>query len=158
MILRSLPKETDRRVEAIIDEFRKLNHTVDECEIGCLLMLELVTIGKPPVLPLCREFESTSEQRMMRRLAFALRAIGDPRAVPTLIRVLPILSPMHATSLEWRASRRKADSSVVCFLASQRSRPPYLPMNPIFESPMSMENLRKISWPDCHGRPIIDDA
>jgi len=88
-ILESLPKETDRRVEAIIDEFRKLNHTVGECEIWCLLMQELITIGKPAVLPLCREFESTSEQRMMRRLAFALRAIGDPRAVPTLIRVLP---------------------------------------------------------------------
>lgn len=89
MILGSLPKETDRRVAAIINEFRKLNHTVDECEIWCLLMQELVTIGKPAVLPLCKEFEFTSEQRMMRRLAFALRAIGDPRAVPTLVRVLP---------------------------------------------------------------------
>jgi hypothetical protein len=52
-------------------------------------MRDLVTIGKPAVLPLCREFELTDQQRMMRRLAFALRAIGDPRAVPTLIRVLP---------------------------------------------------------------------
>ena len=88
-ILDSLPKETDKRVDAIIEEFRKLNHTVDECEIWCLLMRELVTIGKPAVLPLCKEFEATDQQRMMRRLAFALRAIGDPRAVPTLIRVLP---------------------------------------------------------------------
>jgi len=39
--------------------------------------------------PLPKEFEATDEQRMMRRLGFALRAIGDPRAVPTLIRVLP---------------------------------------------------------------------
>ena len=46
-------------------------------------------IGKPAVMPLCREFEATNEQRMMRRLAFALRALGDPRAVPSLIRVLP---------------------------------------------------------------------
>lgn len=88
-ILESLPEETDKRVEAIIEEFRKLNHTVDECEIWCLLMQELVSIGKPAVLPLCREFEATDQERMMRRLAFALRAIGDPRAVPTLIRVLP---------------------------------------------------------------------
>ena len=88
-ILDGLPKETDKRVDAIIGEFRKLNHTVDECEIWCLMMRELVTIGKPAVMPLCREFEATDEPRMMRRLAFALRAIGDPRAVPSLIRVLP---------------------------------------------------------------------
>lgn len=88
-ILSSLPKDTDKRVEAIINEFRKLNHTVDETEIWCVLMRELVTIGKPAVLPLCKEFETTNRSAMMRRLAFALRAIGDPRAVPTLIRVLP---------------------------------------------------------------------
>lgn len=88
-VFNALPEETDKRVEAIIEEFRKLNHTVDECETWCLLMRELVAIGKPAVLPLCREFEATNEQRMMRRLAFALRAIGDPRAVPILIRVLP---------------------------------------------------------------------
>lgn len=88
-ILAGLPKETDQRVEAIIGEFRKLNRTVDECEVWCMLMRELVTIGKPAVMPLCGEFEATNEQCMMRRLAFALRAIGDPRAVPSLIRVLP---------------------------------------------------------------------
>jgi hypothetical protein len=83
-ILDGLPKETNKRLDAIIGEFRKLNHTVDECEIWCLLMRELVTIGKPAVIPLCREFEATDEPRMMRRLAFALRAIGDPRAVPVV--------------------------------------------------------------------------
>lgn len=88
-VLDALPKETDARVAGIIAEFRKLNHTVDECEVWCLLMKELVDIGDPAVPALCKEFEATGEQRMMRRLAFALRAIGDPRAVPTLIRVLP---------------------------------------------------------------------
>ena len=88
-VLDPLPKETDARVAEIIEEFRKLNHTVDECEIWCLLMKELVDIGDPAVPALCKEFEATDEQRMMRRLGFALRAIGDPRAVPTLIRVLP---------------------------------------------------------------------
>lgn len=88
-VLNALPKETDARVAGIIEEFRKLNHTVDECETWCLLLKELVEIGEPAVPALCKEFEDTDQQRMMRRLAFALRAIGDPRAVPTLIRVLP---------------------------------------------------------------------
>ena len=88
-VFASLPRPVDERVDAIIEEFRKLNHTVDETEVWCLLMQELVKIGKPAVLPLCEEFETTDEQRMMRRLGFALRAIDDPRAIPTLIRVLP---------------------------------------------------------------------
>ena len=88
-IFNALPKETDARVAGIIEEFRKLNHTVDECETWCLLMKELVEIGAPAVPAICKEFEATDQQRMMRRLAFALRAIGDPKAVPTLIRVLP---------------------------------------------------------------------
>ena len=88
-IVDTLPVDPQARTVGIIAEFRKLNHTVDETEVWCLLMQELVAIGKPAVLPLCKEFEATDEQRMMRRLAFALRAIGDPRAVPTLIRVLP---------------------------------------------------------------------
>lgn len=88
-VLAALPTEMDERIAGIVEEFRKLNHTVDECEVWCLLMQEIVRIGKPAVPALCQELEATDEQRMMRRLAFALRAIGDPRAVPTLIRVLP---------------------------------------------------------------------
>jgi len=88
-VLASLPKEMPQRAEAIIAEFRKLNHTVDECEIWCSLMRELVTIGQPAVPILVAELDATTEQRMMRRLGFALRAIGDPRAVPALIRALP---------------------------------------------------------------------
>lgn len=79
---------TDRTAE-ILDEFRKLNHTVDETELWCLLMRELVAIGPDAVPQLCTELDRTTENRMLRRLAFALRAIGDPRAVPALIRALP---------------------------------------------------------------------
>lgn len=87
-LLTNLPKG-EKRVEAILAELRKLNSTIDECEIWCLLVQELTNIGPSAVPELCRELESTDQQRMYRRLAFALRAIGDPRAVPSLIRVLP---------------------------------------------------------------------
>ena len=55
-VLNALPKETDARVAGIIEEFRKLNHTVDECETWCLLMKELVEIGAPAVPAICKEF------------------------------------------------------------------------------------------------------
>jgi beta-lactamase regulating signal transducer with metallopeptidase domain len=85
----ALPKEMPARVEAILAEFRKLNHTVDETEIWCSLIRELVAIGHAAVPALSDELDATDEQRTMRRLAFALRAIGDPRAVPALIRAIP---------------------------------------------------------------------
>ena len=89
IVLDKLPTELDARCAGILAEFRKLNHTVDECETWCLLMQDLVHIGKPAVPALCRELETTDSSTMIRRLAFALRAIGDPQAVPALIRAIP---------------------------------------------------------------------
>ena len=87
--LEVIPIDADKRVAAIIEEFRRLNHTVDETETWCSLIRELTIIGSDAVPALFKEFETTDDSFMMRRLAFSLRAIGDPRAVPTLIRVLP---------------------------------------------------------------------
>jgi hypothetical protein len=50
---------------------------------------ELVQIGKPAVPPLIEELDRTTDERVLRSLAFTLRAIGDPRAVPALIRAIP---------------------------------------------------------------------
>ena len=52
-------------------------------------MRELVAVGREAVPQLCAELDRTTEDRMLRRLGFALRAIGDPRAVPALIRAIP---------------------------------------------------------------------
>ena len=50
---------------------------------------ELVEIGKPAVPALIEELDRTTEDRPIRSLGFTLRAIGDPRAVPALIRAIP---------------------------------------------------------------------
>jgi len=50
---------------------------------------ELVQIGKPAVPELLCELERTHRNETLRALCFALRAIGDPRAVPALIRAIP---------------------------------------------------------------------
>src|SRR5438876_1921774 len=81
-------RPSDRTAQILL-EFRKLNHTVDETELWCLLMRELVAVGREAVPQLCVELDRTTEDRMLRRLGFALRAIGDARAVPALIRALP---------------------------------------------------------------------
>jgi beta-lactamase regulating signal transducer with metallopeptidase domain/5-hydroxyisourate hydrolase-like protein (transthyretin family) len=85
----SFSKQPAARTEQILVEFRKLDHTVNECELWCTLMRELVAVGKDAVPQLCAELDRTTKNVMLRRLAFALRAIGDPRAVPALIRAIP---------------------------------------------------------------------
>jgi hypothetical protein len=49
----------------------------------------LTQIGKPAVPPLIEELDRTTADRPLRSLGFTLRAIGDPRAVPALIRAIP---------------------------------------------------------------------
>jgi beta-lactamase regulating signal transducer with metallopeptidase domain len=88
-LVEGFPKQPSDRTAQILREFRKLNHTVDETELWCLLMRELVAVGRDAVPQLCAELDRTTENRMLRRLGFALRAIGDPRAVPALIRAVP---------------------------------------------------------------------
>ncbi len=50
---------------------------------------ELATIGKDAVPELVAELDRTDRDATLRSLAFSLRAIGDPRAVPALIRAIP---------------------------------------------------------------------
>ncbi|MCY2983015.1 MAG: hypothetical protein NTY15_05185 [Planctomycetota bacterium] len=88
-LVETLPTKTSERTAQILLEFRKLNHTVDECETWCMLMRELVAIGSDAIPQLSAELDQTTEGPMLRRLAFALRAIGDARAVPALIRAIP---------------------------------------------------------------------
>jgi hypothetical protein len=84
-----LSKKPSERTDQILAEFRKLNYTVDETELWCTMMQELVAIGPEAVPRICDELDRTTDDRTLRRLAFALRAIGDARAVPALIRAIP---------------------------------------------------------------------
>ena len=88
-LVAALPKEPRERTARILAEFRKLSKTIDECELWCTLMQDLVAIGSEAVPQICEELDHTTADRSIRRLAFALRAIGDPRAVPALIRAIP---------------------------------------------------------------------
>lgn len=88
-LVESLPRQPIERTARILLEFRKLSQTVGETELWCSLMRELVAIGPDAVPKLCAELDFTTSDFTLRRLAFALRAIGDPRAVPALIRALP---------------------------------------------------------------------
>jgi beta-lactamase regulating signal transducer with metallopeptidase domain len=88
-VIDSLPIPPPERTARVLVEFRKLDHTVDETELWCSLMRELVAIGRDATPQLCAELDRTTGDRTLRRLGFAARAIGDTRAVPALIRAIP---------------------------------------------------------------------
>jgi RNA polymerase sigma factor (sigma-70 family) len=84
------PGTSDRtqRVRELIYFFR--TYTVfSRDEEWARTIRELATIGKDAVPELAAELDRTDRDATLRSLAFTLRAIGDPRAVPALIRAIP---------------------------------------------------------------------
>ena len=88
-LVASLSIKPSERTDQILVEFRKLKGTVDNAELWCALLRELKSVGDAAVPQVCAELDQTTEDQALRRLAFALRAIGDARAVPALIRAMP---------------------------------------------------------------------
>ena len=81
--------DIDRRVASIISEWESLPSVFDDIEIYTGQIKELVEIGKPAVPALATALDRTIRDTPMRLVPFTLRAIGDARAVPALIRAIP---------------------------------------------------------------------
>lgn len=76
----------------------------------------LTQIGKPAVPALIEELDRTTADGPLRSLGFTLRAVGDPRSVPALIRAIPrtLMAPgsdfgLRMDDPELRAFLRKHD-------------------------------------------------
>ena len=85
------PKAADektRRVRELIYFFRSYK-VFNRDEEWARTIRELATIGKSAVPELVAELDRTDRDATIRSLAFSLRAIGDRRAVPALIRAIP---------------------------------------------------------------------
>ncbi len=79
----------DKRIEACLTIFRYYDLNKQEADEMAKAMYWLHLIGKAAVPRLCEELDRTDRGETMIALAFTLRAIGDPRATPTLIRAIP---------------------------------------------------------------------
>ncbi len=77
-----------QRVRELIYFFRSYNVFIRD-EEWARTIRELATIGKAAVPELVAELDRTDRDATIRSLAFSLRAIGDRRAVPALIRAIP---------------------------------------------------------------------
>jgi len=94
-LVATLPRGPSARTARILEEFDKheevdrKRNPYEEPERWCALMRELVAIGPTALPQICEELDRTQQERVLQRLCFALRAIGDPRGVPALIRAIP---------------------------------------------------------------------
>jgi hypothetical protein len=89
-------KPEKSKVRKALDRLQNLEGNFFDAKDGFAISIrEIVLVGKDGVPELIDELDSTQNERMMRCLGFALRAIGDKRAIPALVRALPktCLSP-----------------------------------------------------------------
>jgi len=92
--------EIEKRVASIVSDWESLPSVFDDIETYTAQIKELAEIGKSAVPPLAAALDRASKDTPMRLLPFTLRAIGDPRAVPALIRAVPrTLLPPAATAV-----------------------------------------------------------
>ncbi len=78
----------DKRIKAGLEILRESRVGQDEPTWAASIR-ELIEIGKPAVPKLTEELDRTESGTMLRAMGFTLRGIGDPRAVPALIRSIP---------------------------------------------------------------------
>lgn len=80
----------DAAVERLLAKLKEQNAGQDLFKDSwCRTLKEIVDLGPDAVPGLVRELDVTDNNLMLRSLGFTLRAIGDKRAVPALIRALP---------------------------------------------------------------------
>lgn len=78
------------RVAELLDLLEEQNKGPDRFRDAWMLTLkELVDAGPEAVPALIEELDKTNDDMMLRCAGFCLRAIGDKRAVPALIRAIP---------------------------------------------------------------------
>lgn len=90
-----VPKRAATPTGKLLDQLEEQNAGTELFNDPWLRTLkQIVDLGPAAVPELVQELDSTTNDRMLRCLAFTLRAIDDKRAVPALIRAIPkILLP-----------------------------------------------------------------
>jgi beta-lactamase regulating signal transducer with metallopeptidase domain/protocatechuate 3,4-dioxygenase beta subunit len=84
------PAPQEARIEAALQILR-VYRVSERDHIWASAIRELITIGKPAVPRLIEELDQTARVDTFRALGFVLRGINDPRAIPAMIRAIPLV-------------------------------------------------------------------
>ena len=112
-------------------------------------MRELVRIGKPAVPRLIKELDRTKDNHLLRTLGFVLRGIGDPRAVPALIRAIPRLAQPIGSDCGYTI---KNDLELLKFMQDNDNEREFLKEFPEMRAEAEKDPGRKTDF--SFGRPI----
>src|SRR5579875_784041 len=83
-------KRPATKIGKLLDELAEQNASGDLFhDVWARTLKAIVDLGPEAVPELIAELDATNDDVMLRCLGFTLRAIGDKRAVPALIRALP---------------------------------------------------------------------
>ena len=83
-------QRSDSPTDKLLDLLEDQNYGSEQFTDRWLLTLkQLVDLGPAAVPDLIKELDATRDDMMLRCLGFTLRAIGDKRAIPALIRAIP---------------------------------------------------------------------
>ncbi|WP_442510399.1 protein kinase domain-containing protein [Novipirellula sp. SH528] len=120
-----MPTGLEREIQQVLSSIDAFNRREDRGpnsprsqRWGSELQL-LVNYGSAAVPSIVRELDQTRDDRMIATLAFALRAIGDKRGVPALIRAIPRTS-VPSTKCNWIRSDTIIDEDLVSFFKQNR--------------------------------------
>jgi hypothetical protein len=105
-------KRPDSKVNRLLDELDTRYRTDAFRDPWARVLKEIVDIGPEAVPDLIAELDSTTSDIMQRNLGFMLRAIGDKRAVPALIRAFPRTCRKPGSDMGCRAD----DKEILAFM------------------------------------------
>jgi hypothetical protein len=105
-------KRPESKVNALLNELEVAYKLHGFDDSWAAVLKEIVAIGPEAVPDLIVELDATDSDIMLRNLGFMLRAIGDKRAVPALIRAFPRTCRRPGSDMGCRAE----DKEILAFM------------------------------------------
>jgi Carboxypeptidase regulatory-like domain len=147
-------------VAALLNKLEEQNANSERYTDAWLQTLkDLADLGKEAVPELCEELDATESDRMMRCMGFTLRAIGDPRAVPTLIRAIPKTLMKPSSDMGLRLPQGELSKFALANEISERDDNTfYLVARPVREIFGAIHRLTKVKLADEHLFHIFSEG
>ncbi|MEW4561192.1 carboxypeptidase regulatory-like domain-containing protein [Bremerella sp. JC770] len=97
----------DTPIGRLLDELEEMNSGPDRFEdVWATQLKQIIDMGADAVPELIAELDHTENEMMLRCMGFTLRGIGDPRAVPALIRAIPKTYQPSSSDMGLRAKSK----------------------------------------------------
>ncbi len=126
------PQRKPTDVGKLLDRLEQLRPQAGQDEWAFALR-DLIQLGPPAVPELIAEMDATHDSFMLRCLVFALRGIGDKRAIPGLIRAIPKSCIPPGSDMGYMAK----DPDLLAFMQKHEGNPSFSKSHYSFGRPIT---------------------